>query len=111
MDSPRWQRIQELFEAALTLPENEWNEFLIARCEADADLMDIVSAMLQANKRESPLLDSSLDRIAFEILINDEDHERTLVPTRRYAHWVKAEWARFGWQSARMPKTLLRSSS
>jgi len=75
MDSPRWQRIQELFEAALTLPENEWNEFLIARCEADADLMDIVSAMLQANKRESPLLDSSLDRIAFEILINDEDHE------------------------------------
>ena len=49
MTQDRWQRIQELFEAALEMGPTEQKEYLEIQCGDDKDLIDEVSDLLKAD--------------------------------------------------------------
>jgi len=51
MDPQRWQRIQELFHAAVELPEGEREAFVVAACKDDPDIGRELLAMLDEDKR------------------------------------------------------------
>ena len=62
MSPERWQKINEMFEAALERPHNERAAFLAHACAADEELQRRVLAMLEADKKTELML----DRPAFE---------------------------------------------
>lgn len=66
-DAERWERIQEIFHAALDRPESERARFLTDACAGDADLEREVTAMLEADARES-LLERGLADTAGRVL-------------------------------------------
>ncbi len=60
MDRARYERIQELFQASLDLPEPQRSEFLAQACRADPGLLNEVRALLEEDARGSGLLDQGL---------------------------------------------------
>ena len=63
MSPVRWQKINEVFEAALERPGDERSVFITRACADDAELQQRVQAMLDADKKTELLLDRSpLDR-------------------------------------------------
>jgi eukaryotic-like serine/threonine-protein kinase len=68
MDSARWEQIQSIFHRALDLPEQERPTFLAAECSADAELLAEVRAMLQADSRDTSLLDRGLPEVAYQMV-------------------------------------------
>ncbi len=68
MDSARWSAIQQLFHAAVELPEPEQLDFLTSACGEDALLVDEVMAMLAADNQRASLLDRGLPDIANRIV-------------------------------------------
>ncbi|MEZ4587423.1 MAG: serine/threonine-protein kinase [Gemmatimonadales bacterium] len=64
MSADPWTAAAEIFDAAVELPEEEREPFLIARCGGDRALLERVRAMLEADARSVPLLDSSPERLA-----------------------------------------------
>ncbi len=59
MDSQRWDKIQELFHRALDLPESEQDKFLRNAAGDDQELLDELLGLLEADRQENSLLDSS----------------------------------------------------
>jgi serine/threonine-protein kinase len=53
----RWERLQELFHAAVEKPAEEWRRFLDAESAGDQALADRVMDMLVADQRSSSVLD------------------------------------------------------
>jgi eukaryotic-like serine/threonine-protein kinase len=51
MDAQRWQRIQDLFHAAIELPETESAAFIVAACRDDMEIGREVLEMLEEDKR------------------------------------------------------------
>ncbi len=68
MDSARWERIQELFHEAASLPAAGRRVLVEARCGDDPELAAEVLALLEEDARESPLLDGGLARVAHGVL-------------------------------------------
>lgn len=50
MDVAVWQRVEELFHAALSVPAPERDEWLAAACNGDASLFEQVQGMLEADE-------------------------------------------------------------
>ena len=48
MNQPRWDRIQEVYYAALALPRSERDQFVVNACANDADLLREVTSLLEA---------------------------------------------------------------
>jgi len=71
MDSARWQKIQELFHEATTLPESERRAFLKTVCRDDEELISEITAMLQQDSNGNSLLDQNLADIANKTLSAD----------------------------------------
>lgn len=67
MDIHRWQRIQEIFQAALELPDADRAPFVAGTCAADAELLRSVHAMLDADSRTA-LLDGDVAAVARDVL-------------------------------------------
>lgn len=57
MDPKRWQRVQELFEAALELDASERSAYLSKACGEDGELRDEVLSLLEADRSGHSLLD------------------------------------------------------
>lgn len=57
MDSEKWRKITELFEAALDCPEDARKAFLEAACEGDEEVRLRVEEMLAADARQNLLMD------------------------------------------------------
>ena len=57
-DAPRWSRLAALFDAAVTLPEEEREPWLAAACPDDDALRAEVAEMLEAHARAG-ILDRS----------------------------------------------------
>ena len=60
MDPQRLERVQELFEAALTRTGDERRRFLVDACEDDDELLRRVNALLDADAQSGALLDASI---------------------------------------------------
>ena len=46
MDSARWRRLRELFDAAMDLEVSERPEFIAQSCEDDSELQDTLASLL-----------------------------------------------------------------
>ncbi len=74
MPNERWEKVVEIFEQALDLPDDERSQYLDDACEGDRELRDEVEAMLIADEEsedfiESPILAAS----SFSVLNNFKD--------------------------------------
>lgn len=71
MESARWKRLQEAFEAAAALPLEEREGVVACLCPEDPELAAEVMEMLAEDSRPQPILDASLDAISHSILSMD----------------------------------------
>lgn len=61
MDSANtWQRVEELFAEALTLPEDRRSEFVAARCGSDTAAREEIMRLLRARERMGGFLETSM---------------------------------------------------
>src|SRR5688572_363595 len=74
IDPARWRRIQELFHAALELPEQSRRAFLESECADDPSLVSDVEALLVEDARHTSLLDRGVERVASEVLDGSVPH-------------------------------------
>ena len=68
MDSERWQRIQNVFHEAVTVPQSEQPAFVKTACGGDEELIAEVSAMLAQDSGAPTLLDQGLADVAEKTL-------------------------------------------
>jgi serine/threonine-protein kinase len=87
MEPDRWARVQEIFAAAVDLPEAERDAFVARECGEDAALRDEVRSLLDADTDEHSLLDAGAAKAAGELGILDEP-SRT---GQRIGPWKLAE--------------------
>ncbi len=65
MKQPNWDRIQEIYHAALAMPRSEWGAFVAHACANDADLLLEVCSLLKADDSSSGFLESPIINLAF----------------------------------------------
>lgn len=82
MDRSDWQRIQEIFHAALERPEAERDAFLEAACAGSPELLARVRSLLERDGRTAPLLDQSLPDVASSVLDASRNAPDTIGPYR-----------------------------
>jgi eukaryotic-like serine/threonine-protein kinase len=75
MQSPRWQRLQELFHAALELPEPERRAYLSEHCGDDPSLVPEVLALLAQDAQPFELLDEGVAAVADTLLERNSSFE------------------------------------
>ena len=68
MDPARWERIQVIFHGAVARSQNERDAYLRRECGEDAELLLEVRSLLDADSRESTLLDDGIASLASELL-------------------------------------------
>jgi eukaryotic-like serine/threonine-protein kinase len=71
MDAQRWDRVQELFHAAASLPAPEQLAFLLTRCADDRTLVAEVLELLAEDVRAATLLDRDLADVAQRVFERD----------------------------------------
>jgi serine/threonine protein kinase len=75
MDSDRWQKVKELYEAALKYSSNERTRFLDEKCEGDEDLhREIKSLLAYSDAAESFLEAPAVGEVA-EVIVESENVE------------------------------------
>ena len=81
MKQPNWDRIQEIYHAALAIPRSEWGAFVAHACANDADLLLEVCSLLKADDSSSGFLESPIIKLEFapENLVGTTIDERYLV--------------------------------
>ena len=81
MKQPNWDRIQEIYHAALAMPRADWGAFLAEVCTNDPDLMLEVCSLLRADDSSSGFLESPIVELALapEKLVGSTIDERYLV--------------------------------
>jgi eukaryotic-like serine/threonine-protein kinase len=72
MNPTRWQQIDELFDAALDLPESEREVFLSAKCNGDDELKKEVLSLLESQKSSDNFLEKSAMGIAARNLADEQ---------------------------------------
>jgi serine/threonine protein kinase len=65
MKQPNWDRIQEIYHAALAMPRSEWGAFVAHACANDADLLLEVCSLLKADDSSSGFLESPIINLTF----------------------------------------------
>ncbi|HKU76929.1 MAG TPA: protein kinase [Pyrinomonadaceae bacterium] len=81
MKQPNWDRIQEIYHAALAMPRSEWGAFVAQACANDADLLLEVWSLLKAEDSSSGFLESPIIKLTLapENLVGTTIEERYLV--------------------------------
>lgn len=81
MKQPNWDRIQEIYHAALATPRSEWGAFVAHACANDADLLLDVCSLLKADDSFSEFLESPIIKLSFapENLVGTTIDERYLI--------------------------------
>ena len=64
--SQRWQKVGEIFDRALGLPESERDTFVVGECGTDAELLQQVRELLAGHQQQGPV-DRLSDRVAVDI--------------------------------------------
>lgn len=75
MSQPNWDRIQEIYHAALALPRSERKAFVVKACAGDAALEHEVRSLLDADDSPSGILKSPIVELPLEISsASDQTH-------------------------------------
>src|SRR5882762_2252256 len=72
MTPERWQRINEMFHAALVLDGQERSAFLVAQCAGDDALRVKVAALLASHDQAEGFIQGSVFGDAAQLLVEDE---------------------------------------
>lgn len=72
MDRARWQKVQELFEAALAVAPEE-RDRLLRESGSDTEVIETVAQMLRADASGSSVLDRDVPEVAYELLVQPQD--------------------------------------
>src|SRR2546429_9787873 len=72
MTPERWQRINEMFHAALVLDGQERSAFLVAQCAGDDALRIKVAALLASHDQAEGFIQGSVFGDAAQLLVEDE---------------------------------------
>jgi len=72
VEPDRWHRIEDLFHAAIDLPDEQRAEFVRQSCGADAGLRQELESLLAAGDQESPLIAGIVDEATASLLEEDE---------------------------------------
>jgi hypothetical protein len=73
MDTDRWQRIQELFQAAIAHAAEERTVFIAGACEGDDVLRHQLDRLVRAHQRSGGFLETPVTADAFRILASADD--------------------------------------
>lgn len=76
MRQPRWDRIQEIYHAALALPQSERSTFVADACAGESDLLREVIAVVEAADPPTGFLDTPVTTLGSENLIGTTIGER-----------------------------------
>lgn len=81
MKQANWDRIQEIYHAALAMPRAEWGAFVAQACGNDSDLLLEVFSLLKADDSSNGFLESPIIKLTFapEDLVGVTIDERYLV--------------------------------
>jgi serine/threonine-protein kinase len=82
LDAERWRRIQALFHEALELPVSERGAHLEAACAGDGTLRAEVQALLDADSRDTSLLNRELGEVAGRVMDAPSSVQRHVGPYR-----------------------------
>lgn len=75
MEPIRWQKIEELFNASLALPEEQREKFLDEACGADSDLRREVDSLVSAvDDRDDDFLSNSAFTLGTQLLAYEQSH-------------------------------------
>ncbi len=66
MKQPNWNRIQEIYHAALARPHSERNVFVAIACSSDLNLQREVKSLLQADDLASSFLESPVVDLGYK---------------------------------------------
>jgi serine/threonine protein kinase len=64
MDAERWKRVDELLQAALSLPSEQQEAFLRQQCDGDTELLEEVRSLLTSDRKAGSFLQSPGLRVA-----------------------------------------------
>jgi serine/threonine-protein kinase len=87
MEPDRWQRIQSLFEQALTLEPGARDAFLLEACDEDREMLEEVRALLHHDQTGGDNIESAV-RDAAEDMLSDVATRRA---GQRYGPWELVE--------------------
>lgn len=88
MDSERWQRVEQLCQAALEREEGRQAEYLEEACGADEELRREVESLLAHQKQASRFMETPALDVAAQSLADSESHEfRDAFLGRRLGHY------------------------
>ena len=107
MDPHRWQRVDELFQAAIARAADERRDFLTEACAGDDDLRRQIDRLVRAHERSDGFLDTTIIGDALRILASADDASALdcLISTGhgvsrdRSISRCAARWVRAGWES------------
>jgi len=68
MERPVWDRIQEIYHLALTMPQSERSAFIASACDHDPVLVREVTSLLKADDSLDGFLESSVFELGLEII-------------------------------------------
>jgi serine/threonine protein kinase len=78
MNPPNWERIQEIYHAALELPRNQRDAFVEKECAGDADMRREVNSLLEAHDATGGILNEPV----FNVQLVPDNLIRTTIGNR-----------------------------
>ena len=77
MDSANFQKIKEVFAEALEKPSKEREDFLREKCAGDAELLDEVKSLLEANDKTEKFIDQNALENSSEFAASGKHYDGT----------------------------------
>src|SRR5215813_13916312 len=80
MESPRWDRVQEVYYATLPMTEPERSTFVLAQCQQDLILLEEIKSLLEAHDSSQSFLEPSIFELGLRLIAartRSEDIDRT----------------------------------
>src|SRR5438034_790546 len=72
MTPERWQKVKEIFQAALKLEPAHRPAFLARACDGDVDLRREVDSLIESHERTGTFIDSPAYEAAAEMIVDDK---------------------------------------
>ena len=71
MERPIWDRIQEIYDSTLPVPQSERSAFIARACDDDPFIVREVTSLLKADDSSAGFLESSVFELGLKIISSD----------------------------------------
>jgi hypothetical protein len=68
MQATRWQKVEQIFNEALVLPENQRTSFIVQKSDDDVELSNEVLSLIAEIERDEKFLDDSVFTLGTELV-------------------------------------------